>query len=76
LSPQPRIQPGTTYRCRSCTQLLPFDAATRVPEACLRRCRSRCDWVEVGPTRPDVRARAERDGPLGPDGVPVDPGPG
>ena len=76
MSPQPRVQPGTTYRCRSCTQLLPFDAHTRVPEACLRRCRSRCDWVEVGPTDPGVRARAERDGPPGPDGLPRDPDPG
>jgi hypothetical protein len=65
-----RVQPGTTYRCRSCTQLLPFDAGTRVPEACLRRCRAACDWEPVGPTDPAVRARAEQDGPLGPDGLP------
>jgi len=67
---QVRVRAGHTYRCRSCTQLLPFDAATRVPEACLRRCLARCDWELVGPTDPAVRARAERDGALGADGLP------
>ena len=67
---QVRVRAGHTYRCRSCTQLLPFDALTRVPEACLRRCRARCDWELVGPTDPAVRERAERDAPLGPDGLP------
>lgn len=65
-----RILASTTYRCRSCTQLLPFDATTRVPEACLRRCQGRCDWEAVGPTDPAVRARATREGPVGPDGLP------
>jgi hypothetical protein len=65
-----KVRPGVTYRCRACTQLLPFDATTRVPTACLRRCQGRCDWVEVGPTLPEVRKRAEREGPPGPDGLP------
>ena len=65
------IRASTTYRCRSCTQLLPFDATRRVPEACLRRCEGRCDWEPVGPTDPAVRLRAERDGPLGPEGLPL-----
>ena len=62
---------STTYRCRSCTQLLPFDAHVRVPTACLRRCEGRCDWVVVGATDPGVRAAAMFDGPPGPDGLPV-----
>ena len=65
------VRASTTYRCRSCTQLLPFDAAVRVPPACLRRCEGRCDWVEVGPTDPAVRTAASLDGPLGEDGLPV-----
>jgi hypothetical protein len=65
------IEPNATYRCRSCTQLLPFDLEVRVPTACLRRCQSACDWVLVGPTDPAVRAAASLDGPVGPDGLPV-----
>jgi hypothetical protein len=65
------VDADTTYRCASCTQLLPFDANVRVPEACLRRCQGRCDWHVVGPTRAAVRARASVDGPLGADGLPV-----
>lgn len=66
----PRILPDTTWRCRHCTQLLPFDARTRVPDACLSRCQGQCDWVHVGPTDPAQRRRAERRGPVGPDGLP------
>ncbi|MBA2528689.1 MAG: hypothetical protein H0V19_01785 [Euzebyales bacterium] len=65
------VRASTTYRCRHCTQLLPFDALVRVPEACLRRCQGGCDWVEVGPTDPAVRSRASLDGPLGNDGLPA-----
>lgn len=65
------IRPGTTYRCRSCTQLLPFDDRPRVPDACLRRCEGRCDWEEVGPTDPETWRRAGFDGPLGPGGLPI-----
>jgi hypothetical protein len=64
------IDPSTTYRCRSCTQLLPFDASCRVPAACLRRCEGACDWERVGPTDPAVRRRAAADGPVGFDGLP------
>ncbi len=61
---------NTTYRCHSCTQMLPFVERVRVPEACLRRCQGRCDWVEVGPTDPAIRIRASLDGPLDADGLP------
>lgn len=64
------VRPSTTYRCRHCTQLLPFDEQRRVPDACLRRCQGGCDWEEVGPTEPAFRARAALDGPPGPDGLP------
>jgi len=64
------VEPDTTYRCAHCGQLLPFDAAVRVPSACLRRCEGGCDWHAVGPTDPSVRARAELDGPVGDDGLP------
>jgi hypothetical protein len=64
-------RPSTTYRCNHCTQLLPFDEATRVPDACLRRCEGQCDWDEVGPTDPAVRRRAAVDGELGDDGLPL-----
>lgn len=67
------VTPATTYRCASCSQLLPFDDGPRVPDACLRRCQGRCDWRAVGPTDPVVRARAALDGPVGPDGLPVAP---
>jgi hypothetical protein len=59
-----------TYRCRHCTQLLPFGADGCVPAACLRRCEGGCDWLSVGPTDPAVRRRAEVDGPVGADGLP------
>jgi hypothetical protein len=65
------VRADTTYRCNGCGQLLPFDAAVRVPDACLRRCQGRCDWEPVGPTDPAVRVRAEQDGPSGSDGLPV-----
>lgn len=65
------IEPDTTYRCHGCGQLLPFDDAISVPDACLRRCQGRCDWHAVGPTTPAVRAVASLDGALGPDGLPV-----
>jgi hypothetical protein len=65
------VDANTTYRCRHCTQLLPFDASVRVPQACLRRCEGQCDWEHVGPTDPVVSARASLDGELGPDGLPV-----
>lgn len=65
------VDADTTYRCASCTQLLPFDSSVRVPPACLRRCEGRCDWHVVGPTTPVVRARASIDGPVGHDGLPV-----
>jgi hypothetical protein len=64
-------EPNMTYRCRSCTQLLPFDGLVRVPLACLRRCQGRCDWEVVGPTDLAVRALASLDGPLDEDGLPV-----
>jgi hypothetical protein len=66
------IESCTTYRCRSCAQLLPFDAATRVPPACLRRCQGACDWEPVGPTDPAVRRRAAVEGPVGADGLPCE----
>jgi hypothetical protein len=65
------VAANTTYRCAGCSQLLPFDATVRVPEACLRRCQGRCDWEAVGPTDPAVRARASLDGEVGEDGLPV-----
>lgn len=65
------VAPNTTYRCRHCTQLLPFNALVRVPPACLRRCEGRCDWHEVGPTDPAVYARASMDGAVGADGLPA-----
>ncbi|MDP8977330.1 MAG: hypothetical protein M3N17_01895 [Actinomycetota bacterium] len=65
------VVPATTYRCAGCGQLLPFDGDVRVPDACLRRCQGRCDWREIGPTHPAVRARAALEGPPGPDGLPV-----
>jgi hypothetical protein len=68
------VEANTTYRCAHCTQLLPFDAHLRVPDACLRRCQGGCDWREVGPTDPAVRAAASLDGDLGPDGLPAAPG--
>jgi hypothetical protein len=64
------VTPSTTYRCAHCTQLLPFDADIRVPDACLRRCEGQCDWEEIGPTDPEVRRRAAVDGALGDDGLP------
>jgi hypothetical protein len=64
------VLPNTTYRCAHCGQLLPFDAHTRVPEACLRRCRGGCDWHVVGPTDPRTSEAASRDGAVGPDGLP------
>lgn len=67
------IVASLTFRCRGCGQLLPFDGTGRVPEACLRRCRSRCDWHPTGPTDPAVRARAAADGPVGADGLPAFP---
>jgi len=65
------VDADTTYRCASCTQLLPFDHTVRVPQACLRRCQGRCDWHVVGPTSRTVYARASVDGPLGDDGLPI-----
>ncbi len=65
------VHASTTYRCQHCTQLLPFNEHTRVPEACLRRCQGGCDWREVGPTDPAVLARASLDGPVGKDGLPL-----
>jgi hypothetical protein len=65
------VRPGTTYRCAHCTQLVPFDGATRVPDAVLRRCQGGCDWREMGPTAPEVWEAAAADGPVGPDGLPV-----
>lgn len=65
------VDAATTYRCNGCGQLLPFDERVRVPDACLRRCRSACDWERVGPTDPAVLARASLDGEIGPDGLPV-----
>lgn len=64
-------EPNTTYRCRGCTQLLPFDTDVRVPSACLRRCQGQCDWVAIGQTDPTIRAAASIDGPLGDDGLPI-----
>jgi hypothetical protein len=64
------VEPDTTYRCRGCGQLLPFDAFCRVPAACLARCQGSCDWVRVASTDPSVRGRAEARGPVGPDGLP------
>lgn len=65
------VEANTTYRCGHCRQLLPFDASVRVPAACLRRCRGGCDWHEIGPTDPAVRALASLDGEVGPDGLPA-----
>jgi hypothetical protein len=65
------VEPNTTYRCRSCTQLLPFDSRVRVPDACLRRCQGACEWVLVGPTDPATRAAASLDGPVAADGLPA-----
>lgn len=67
------IVASTTFRCDGCGQLLPFDRNGRVPDACLRRCQGRCDWHAVGPTDPDVRARAALDGPIGTNGLPPTP---
>lgn len=69
------VRAGRTYRCAHCTQLVPFNALTRVPDAVLRRCQGGCDWHDVGPTETAVWARAAADGPLGPDGLPA-PGAG
>jgi hypothetical protein len=65
------VDASTTYRCRSCGQLLPFNEHIRVPDACLRRCQGACDWVAVGPTDPTVRAAASVDGQVGADGLPL-----
>jgi len=67
------VEANTTYRCGCCGQLLPFDARRRVPDACLRRCRSGCDWHPVGPTTAEVYEAASVDGPVGEDGLPAGP---
>jgi len=61
---------NTTYRCRACGQLLPFDDHGCVPEACQRRCQGRCDWDLVGATTQGLIAAASHHGPVGPDGLP------
>ena len=66
------VEPSTTYRCRSCGQLLPFDDHVRVPDACLRRCEGRCDWERIGPTTAAVRTAAALEGPVGADGLPIE----
>lgn len=66
------VRAGRTYRCAHCTQVVPFNDATRVPDAVLRRCQGGCDWRETGPTDPAVWERAAGDGELGPDGLPGD----
>jgi hypothetical protein len=68
------VAPNTTYRCHHCTQLLPFNELVRVPPACLRRCEGSCDWVAVGPTTPELIARASLDGEVGDDGLPASDG--
>lgn len=40
----PDVRPFDLWRCRSCGQLLSFDAGGRVPEEQLRACQGRCDW--------------------------------
>ncbi|MFO8075255.1 MAG: hypothetical protein R6T85_03970, partial [Egibacteraceae bacterium] len=67
------VEANTTYRCGCCGQLLPFDERQRVPDACLRRCRSGCDWHRVGPTTAEVYEAASVDGPVGEDGLPAGP---
>ncbi len=67
------VEANTTYRCGCCGQLLPFNAHRRVPDACLRRCRSGCDWHPVGPTTAEVYEAASVDGPVGEDGLPAGP---
>lgn len=67
-----KVQPLVTYRCEHCTQLLPFSERLRVPDACLRRCQGRCDWVEWGPTTDALLERAARTGSLGADGLPCE----
>lgn len=47
------IQPDTTYQCRGCWQLLPFDHECRVPDSCVQRCEGRCDWVPLAADRND-----------------------
>lgn len=65
-----KVQPLVTYRCSHCTQRVPFNERLRVPEACLRRCQGHCDWVEWGPTTPEILERAALEGPVGEDGLP------
>ena len=70
------VDANTTYRCDHCGQLLPFNSRRRVPQACLRRCQSGCDWHPVGATTSDLINAASHDGPINHDtGLPTLPEP-
>jgi hypothetical protein len=58
-----RVRPGDTYDCNGCGQQLVFDRFGMAPDAALRACMSKCDWLLLGRADPNQLGKSPVVGP-------------